>query len=850
MEHLEMLLNAGIPAIEMYADAMGVTASEVTEAISNGEITASGFITTMNSAMQSGTSAFPSLTGAAKEAGASWSASFDNMRAAIARGVQSIITSVDETQEALGRPTMRDAISQFGGMMEDGLTMIAVAIPPVLTNLDLLAIGVGGVWLAMKGYTVVGMVTTAYKGFNAVLIATKGAMAASQSLVVMDTASHALLTAALTSSAAAENIRAAAKAKGMTIDAAGNLITASGTAATTAETAAVLASSGALTAKTVVVGLLSGGISIATAAQWAWNAAMLANPIGLLVALIVGAVAAVAALAVALYKAVTKETEAYTEQKKAVEDLTTAQEDLVSSQESSRKSYENSAKSIRQEGDAARSVARELEALRSQETRSASDKARMAVLVEQLNTSLEGLNLSYDEENDLLNLNADQIEEYISAKQTMDESNALLERQNQLYQEEAAVRQNILDLDAKQAELDQQLEDKVIRQGEYNELMEELNASRNAYAEQEQAIADQKAELSAQIVEMDTASAEQVIANAEAVAAAQEEEMQRRVDALNAYTEAATNMFDRINTESELSVNEMIANLEHNQEAVAQWAENLAALGERGLDQGLLQQLRDAGPETAGTVAALVSASDEQLQRLSEIFANGGNVAARALMTELGLPEVTDSATQMVDTMAGNVDQNPALENATIKIIQDAKTAASRQVTASNFSTIGTQMVNGIIAGVNAGASALATAMGNAAAAAYQAAKSRLQINSPSRLFEEMIGLMTMRGWTRGVQKGTPPLLAQMHQAVKAFVAEGTGALSWPDRAAAALSTMQAGVFMGQARFAYASGAAGTGGSVYNSYTQNIYFEDTMQAPDEIARELRIQNTYGMAGER
>lgn len=76
-------------------------------------------------------------------------------------------------------------------------------------------------------------------------------------------------------------------------------------------------------------------------------------------------------------------------------------------------------------------------------------------------------------------------------------------------------------------------------------------------------------------------------------------------------------MFDRIDTESELSVDDMIANLEHNQAAVAQWADNLVLLGERGLDQGLLQQLRDAGRRPRATVAALASATDEQLAHLS-----------------------------------------------------------------------------------------------------------------------------------------------------------------------------------------------------------------------------------------
>lgn len=38
--------------------------------------------------------------------------------------------------------------------------------------------------------------------------------------------------------------------------------------------------------------------------------------------------------------------------------------------------------------------------------------------------------------------------------------------------------------------------------------------------------------------------------------------------------------------------------------------------------------------------------------------------------------------------------------------------------------------------------------------------------------------------------------------------------------------------------------------TVYNDNTQNFYFEQPMQAPDEIAREARLRLTYGLAGAR
>ena len=58
----------------------------------------------------------------------------------------------------------------------------------------------------------------------------------------------------------------------------------------------VLAASGALTTKEMIVGVLTGKITLATAAQTAWNAVMAANPIGLLVTAVGALTAGLAAL--------------------------------------------------------------------------------------------------------------------------------------------------------------------------------------------------------------------------------------------------------------------------------------------------------------------------------------------------------------------------------------------------------------------------------------------------------------------------------------------------------------------------------------------------------------------------
>lgn len=107
-----------------------------------------------------------------------------------------------------------------------------------------------------------------------------------------------------------------------------SLITAH-TAAVTAESLAEAASLGTITLKQIAVGALTGEITLATAAQYTWNAAMNANPIGI----VITAVAALAAGIGAMSMAMGEGTTATDGLKQAQEELATANEHLGSSYE-------------------------------------------------------------------------------------------------------------------------------------------------------------------------------------------------------------------------------------------------------------------------------------------------------------------------------------------------------------------------------------------------------------------------------------------------------------------------------------------------------------------------------------
>ena len=72
---------------------------------------------------------------------------------------------------------------------------------------------------------------------------------------------------------------------------------------------------------------------------------------------------------------------------------------------------------------------------------------------------------------------------------------------------------------------------------------------------------------------------------------------------------------------------------------------------------------------------------------------------------------------------------------------------------ASLLRPAGLNAMRGLTAGINAGRSGVITAMRSAARAAVNAAKAELKIKSPSRVFEDEVGVMTMRGWGRACSR-------------------------------------------------------------------------------------------------
>lgn len=83
------------------------------------------------------------------------------------------------------------------------------------------------------------------------------------------------------------------------------------------------------------------------------------------------------------------------------------------------------------------------------------------------------------------------------------------------------------------------------------------------------------------------------------------------------------------------------------------------------------------------------------------------------------------------------------------------ESAISAAFMTSSLRSVGLNAMFGMAAGVRAGQSAVIAAMRSAAQNAVAAAKNALQIHSPSRVFRDEVGVMTMRGFGQGVLEET-----------------------------------------------------------------------------------------------
>ena len=204
-------------------------------------------------------------------------------------------------------------------------------------------------------------------------------------------------------------------------------------------------------------------------------------------------------------------------------------------------------------------------------------------------------------------------------------------------------------------------------------------------------------------------------------------------DMITSYTAHAQNRMSTLSDEVTVTGRQMMDNMLENQRVLETWADNIADLAARGIDEGLLEEMRQMGPEGAAQVAAMVDMTQAELDEMSEIYRQGAQIAADALNTQLG--EGFEEAVDMA-----------------VHFVNDMSTTMIEEIEAADFKSIGKEIPNALVEAIEDGTDDYCTAVRYFAAAGSDAYKAFNEIYSPSRLYKRF-GKYITEGLVLGLEE-------------------------------------------------------------------------------------------------
>ena len=356
--------------------------------------------------------------------------------------------------------------------------------------------------------------------------------------------------------------------------------------------------------------------------------------------LVVGAIAG-------LVSWLTQESEETKKAKEKAKEFQQSLDDLHESINKGNEAYKDRRNEIQATAEDNERLVKKIDELNAVENKTASQKKELASAAETLNSRIEGLNIQYDKATGTINMTTDAIRKQIEIAK----ASAEIEAANQKMVENAKKRLEIKD---KMKEVEKQYQDLVektdsveegsfsnsrIREGAKAEFKKKYNEEVKKLQDDIKKTEDSDNELTNTIVKNNEVKAKstedasgRMIYSMENMNDAQRKAVEMMQQEFANLKSEVQNAFQAIEQQTALSADQMTANLQKNIDAVDKWSQNLETLAKRGLDQGLIEQMRQAGPKMADQTQALVNASDEQLGALNTKWTEAGDKAKEGFL--------------------------------------------------------------------------------------------------------------------------------------------------------------------------------------------------------------------------
>lgn len=515
-------------------------------------------------------------------------------------------------------------------------------------------------------------------------------------------------------------------------------------------------------------------------------------------------------------------------------ELTDAVEAQANTNKECLSSWEDSVATIDAQSDVAKGLADELFDLQSSTMDSASKYEAMSQKVSALNELIPGLNLVIDEETGLLNQNRKAIDEVIDGYNAYSKAAAARTKLQEITEEQINTDIELYKAKKKLEEAEKSYHETqytgisncnaAIRgNSELGKSVEELKEQINSLEGTQSDLADEydivtgymnenaeAAGIDASALEGIGDSAITATGEIETALSESEEAIDSFRESIASSVEDALTSFDLLSTEPEYSLQELSDNLNANQIIVQQWSDNIAALSQAGLSDGLIAELRDAGPETAGLVSMLASnltdgKMNDALQAYSDAWdqntnlvelvtnnvtetsnaltessatagENAGSAIAEGFATgaESATEEIAGAITDTVNTATETAQETVAqstesvgtaavegiakgIEASTDNVLNkiksltiEARNTAGLGMPQSTYRSIGSNVTSGMASGISYGTPSVVSAISSLCDQVVAEANRKLEIKSPSRVFKKM-GTYSIQGYVQGI---------------------------------------------------------------------------------------------------
>ena len=207
---------------------------------------------------------------------------------------------------------------------------------------------------------------------------------------------------------------------------------------------------------------------------------------------------------------------------------------------------------------------------------------------------------------------------------------------------------------------------------------------------------------------------------------------------------------------------------------LANLREALTAGGWEGTMSELFDASKETGPEVGDQVAAGVGSGMAEHD-----FSGDAETTISNVETDLNEAADINSPSKRMNPTGEFIAAGIGVGMAQYDFSGDAaatvanlESAISAAFLTSSLRSVGLNAMFGMAAGVRAGQSAVIAAMRSAAQNAVAAAKNALQIHSPSRVFRDEVGAMTMKGFGQGVLQETKEQAQVIRNASRYLTAE------------------------------------------------------------------------------